>query len=242
MAGVRHKLLNFFRDNALTLASLSIALMGLYLTITAQREERAHKELLLRPELLLTAEVGDYSVALINSGLGPALITDGLYYFDDRCRAVNRMNLEEFMETDLIKVRLDFYNFFTQQFETTKWKDGFKSTMVTVSTVPFPSQIVAVGQELTIFKLDSDFAKEVRSKLVDLGDETQRAFKDEFLRRSFSLPVAFRFCSMSEQYCRIGGGRFDKITDLIKGKRNIPNHIPEPFPEALFRKWFAECK
>jgi len=120
MAGIRRKLLNFFRDNAIAVASLSIALMGLYLTITAQREERAHKELLLRPALLLTTEVGDYSVALVNHGLGPALITDGLYYFDDRCRAVNSTNLEEFMETDLIKVRLDFFNFFTQQFETAR--------------------------------------------------------------------------------------------------------------------------
>ncbi len=242
MAGIRRKLLNFFRDNAIAVASLSIALMGLYLTITAQREEREHKELLLRPALLLTAEVGDYSVSLVNSGLGPALITDGLYYFDDRCSAVNRTNLEEFMQTDLIKARRDFGNFFIQPFATVKWKDGWKSSQVTRSTVPFPSQIVAVGQELTIFKLGSEFATEVRSQLSHLEDETVQTFKDEFLKHSFSLPLALRYCSMSEQYCRIGGGRFDKITDLIKRKRNIPNHIPEPFPEALFRKWFAECK
>jgi hypothetical protein len=104
-------LLNFFRDNALALASLSIAVMGLYLTITAQREERAHKELLLRPVLQLEAEVGNFSVSLFNHGLGPALITDGLYYFDNRCRAVNSTNVEEFIETDLIKVRLDLFNF-----------------------------------------------------------------------------------------------------------------------------------
>jgi hypothetical protein len=114
--------------------------------------------------------------------------------------------------------------------------------MVTHTTVPSPSQIVAVGQELTIFKLGSEFATEVRSKLADLGDETQQAFKDEFLTHAFLLPVAFRFCSMSEQYCGIGGGRFDKVTNLMKSKRNIPNHEPGPFPEALFRQWFAECK
>ena len=246
MAGVRHKLLNFFRDNAIALASLSIAMMGLYLTITAQREERAHKELLLRPVLQLEADVGNYSVSLLNHGLGPALITDSLYYFDGRCHAVNNTNMEEVMQTDIIKVGRYFTNFFIEQFNAVKWKDGWKSSQVTRTTVPFPSQIVAVGQAFTIFKLESEFAMEVHSKLSDLGDETRQTVNDEFLRHSFSLPLLLRFCSMSEQYCAVGGGRFGKVIDIInrtKGSRNPdPFRKPEPFPEPLFRKWFAECK
>jgi hypothetical protein len=77
---------------------------------------------------------------------------------------------------------------------------------------------------------------------VKLASKELNAALGEIRNAFEQLPLAFRFCSMSEQYCRIGGGRFDKVTDLIKRKRNIPNHIPEPFPEALFRKWFAECK
>ena len=90
MVGVRKTLLNlhFCRDNAVALASLPIAAMGLYLTITSQSEERAHKELLLRPDLNLNVRVHDYFVTVVNLGLGPALITDTLYYFEGQCGVV----------------------------------------------------------------------------------------------------------------------------------------------------------
>src|SRR6266404_1041852 len=67
------RLLGCFRNNALAIASLCIAAMGLYLTITSQSEERAHKELLLRPVLTADVQAGDYSVSVFNYGLGPAL-------------------------------------------------------------------------------------------------------------------------------------------------------------------------
>src|SRR6267378_1507683 len=119
------RLLHFFRGNALALASLSIALMGLYLTITAQREERAHKELLLRPVLNIEVDVADYSVSIFNYGLGPAMITDTVYYLGGQCRAVNQTNVDQFVKTDLVKVGRDLSNFFVQQFAEAKWKDDW---------------------------------------------------------------------------------------------------------------------
>jgi hypothetical protein len=238
MAGVRHKLLHFFRDNAIALGSFSIAVMGLYLTITAQREERAHKELLLRPVLMLDAQVSNYSVAIANHGLGPALITDALYYFDGRCHAVSNMTMDEIVKTDAVKVTRAFGNYFVQQFEAVKWKDGWKSPPGVRTGVPFPSQIVAVGQEITIFGFEPEGAKAVSSRLFDLGYDTLDAFNDEFVTRAFSMPLSLRYCSMSEQYCSIGGGRFG----ISAIKTSQPNNKPVPFTEATFRKMLVECK
>jgi hypothetical protein len=57
------KFFAFLSSNAMALSSLSIAGMGLYLTIPAQREDRAYKELLLRPAISeLVTFLGEYFV------------------------------------------------------------------------------------------------------------------------------------------------------------------------------------
>jgi hypothetical protein len=208
MAGVRHKLLHFFRDNAIALASLSIAVMGLYLTITAQQEEREHKELLLRPALNLEVRPGTYSVSFFNHGLGPAQITDTIYVLDGQCHFMNRANSFEFAKTDFPKVERYFSNYFIRPFEAL-WKDGVKSPLkspaVFGSAVPLPGMIVAVGQEFNIFKLEREIATEVYSTLHSSGLETRYAFDDEFVRHATSMPLSIRYCSMSEQYCALHG-------------------------------------
>ena len=68
----------FFRRNALALASLAVAVSSLFVAIislrysvNAQKEDAAYKELSIRPRLQIAA-AGDFSVLLENVGLGPA--------------------------------------------------------------------------------------------------------------------------------------------------------------------------
>jgi hypothetical protein len=171
--------------------------MGLYLTITAQREEREHKELLLRPDLSLNVEVRDYSVTVVNRGLGPALITDTLYYLDGRCGTLNRNNVEK---ADGVGVLRGLGRFFYPQFSDLTWGE-YKSTQGYQVTVPLPSEIISVGQEVPLFKLQPDLVEEIISKLHAAAGEKRAVFNDEFMRHSLTVPLALRYCSMSEKYC-----------------------------------------
>jgi hypothetical protein len=203
MVGIRKALLRLTRscrENALALASLSIAAMGLYLTITSQSEERAHKELLIRPVLQFALQVSNFSVGVVNAGLGPALITDTVYFFDGQCRSANRKNLDLFLKTDFVDVHHNLGQFFVPQFAALG-KGDWKSTQGFGTVLPIPTQIVATGQVIDFFKLDSDLLAEVNSKLSELKLEVRQAFLDEFVRHSQSVPVRIRYCSMSERYC-----------------------------------------
>jgi hypothetical protein len=194
------RVLNFCRDNApiiISLASLSIAWNSLNLTITAQREEREHKEFLLRPNLNLNVEVQDYSVTVVNRGLGPALITDTLYYLDGRCGTLNRDNVER---ADIVNIVRGLGRFFHPQFSELMW-DEYKSTQGFLIRVPLPNEIISVGQEVALFKLEHDLVEEVNSKLHAFPGGKRASFNDAFARLSMVVPVAVRYCSLSEKYC-----------------------------------------
>lgn len=194
------RVLAFCQINALSLTSLAIALMGLYLTITAQSDERAHKELLLRPDLSLEVQVRDYSVVIANRGLGPALITEMLYYLEGQCGAVDRRNLEGFVKIDVVSVGRSLTRFFSQQFTELTW-GAWNSLQGIQSQLPLPTQIIAVGQQIALFKLEPELVVEVNKKLVDSGFGRRAAFNDEFVRHSMSMPLRVRYCSMSEKHC-----------------------------------------
>lgn len=87
-----------------------------------------------------------------NKGLGPALISDVLYYVDGCCHTMTSKNIEEFAETDLNHVIQYFGQFYIEQFQTTKWANNWTSPQGRgfKTELPLPSQIIAMGQGLAI--------------------------------------------------------------------------------------------
>jgi hypothetical protein len=192
---------HFLRDNALALASLSIAIMGLYLTITSQMDERAHKELLLRPSLVLRVETNDYSVFLVNNGLVPALIRDAVYYVDGQCLALESQDRKPFMAENYTKVVQHVTECFSALVDEIKWKSDWQSAHVFRAAVPIPSQIIGVNSESIIYKLAPEFAKEFKNRLWAFGAPTQRDFNERFAKYALSMPLRIRYCSMSQNFC-----------------------------------------
>lgn len=207
MVGIWKSVFGFLRTNALPLASafiatmsLFVALMSLRATITAQREDREHKELLIRPALNIEAEVRDFSIIYRNYGLGPALITETLF-FDGRCHVVTDKNLGQFLATEYTDVTSHFATLFIRQFETPAWQGNWQAQRRFTGHLPIPSQIIGVGQEFILFRLEGDYRTEALQKLTVMTGETQRTINEQFVRRAFSMPFAFRYCSMSEKFC-----------------------------------------
>jgi hypothetical protein len=68
---------------------------------------------MIRPDLNLNVEVHNFSVTVVNRGLGPALITDTLYYLDGQCGTLSRNNVAQ---ADLVKISRGVGRFFFRNF------------------------------------------------------------------------------------------------------------------------------
>lgn len=69
----------------IAISSLFIAGLSLYFTIHAQNDDRAYKELLIKPALAIRTHSVDFSVELASEGLGPAEIKAVAYQFGGEC-------------------------------------------------------------------------------------------------------------------------------------------------------------
>jgi hypothetical protein len=159
------KVITFLSSNAIALASLCIVFMGLYLTITAQREDREHKELMIRPSLIMHVEVDDFSFVLTNSGLGPAVIKDAVYRLDGKCIYPQNESAKTFAKDDYLEIVNYIDAGFGSLVDSAKWKSDFKVAPSSRVAMPLPTQIMAVGEQLVMYKSGSEFTSELHSKL-----------------------------------------------------------------------------
>ncbi len=140
-------------SSIIAMSSLMIAGFSLYLTIHAQSQDRAYKELMIKPALALGADTVDFSLFLSNDGLGPAEIRNVVYYFNGRCLSMLQpdginINRAEYMEvSQAIKTRVLNDTFSLPIFEPFEALD-------TKVKVLLPDSIIGSGKEWVLFKID----------------------------------------------------------------------------------------
>lgn len=187
------------------ISSLFVAGLSLYFTIEAQRGERSYKELLLKPNLQLEAETSDYSIKLVNSGLGPAEIKDAFYYLGGECitliGADRQLNQKNYF-TIIQRINAGFVD----QMRALPWRSEFKGQPVTHGAIPVQSAVIRVGAALVIFQIDPAFLHEFSSELTKLGVPIRREFDNNFITNAIQLPYRVKYCSMSGKYCEVSGG------------------------------------
>jgi hypothetical protein len=86
--GLTQRVVKFIGKHGATLiaiASLAIATFSLHLTIQSQKEDRAYKELMIRPDLSIGVSTDDFSIWIENYGLGPAKVKDVAYRIGNDC-------------------------------------------------------------------------------------------------------------------------------------------------------------
>jgi hypothetical protein len=185
----------------IAISSLLIAGLSLYLTIQAQNDDRAYKELLIKPALALRAHTADWSVAIGNDGLGPAQGKDIIYQFGDECismldpdGAISRTNYYKVQNALTSRFIADIFSF--QIPNTTP------TALSTRGQVVLPSTIIAVGKEVVLFRIDDPSLETLKSKLNALDTGFHQSLLDKFTALALTLPISIKFCSMSEKYCK----------------------------------------
>jgi hypothetical protein len=175
--------------------------MGLYLTISTQREDREHKELMIRPSLDMEVDESDFSIVLINKGLGPAVIKHVVYRLDDKCISPSKADLRYFISNSYSKTNYYIGHRFHSLLDSVQWRNDFKTSFGSNGGLPTPGQLIASGKDLLIYKVNAEFAAELHAKLWELGAATHRSFMDNFVTYAISVPIGIRYCSMSGVYC-----------------------------------------
>ena len=184
----------------IAISSLLIAVFSLYLTIQAQREDRAYKELMIKPALELGADTIDFTLSLKNGGLGPAEIRDVVYYFNDHCLSM--------LQADGMHINRENYAEVNQSIQTRVFSDVFSLPLfepfgnLTVKVqAAMPESIIGSDKEWFIFKVDESTLSELRSKIGGMETHFAQSLRDKFLRQALTLPMALKYCSMSGNFC-----------------------------------------
>jgi hypothetical protein len=200
--------LSFISRNSATiiaLASVSIACFSLFVTIDSQKRDRDYKELLLRPHLQVDPSTGDYSVRLVNKGLGPALITDTAYFMNGQCvKLIIEDMSKDFSQSTYRKVISDIGARFITPAIRLPWHDNsfFSATTRHAEPgIPLPRQIIAAKDDVILFRFVQPFFDVFITKLGELPFDVRATFDDTFMTTAASLPILIKYCSMSGQYC-----------------------------------------
>jgi hypothetical protein len=188
------------------LTSLLIAACSLYLTIHSQYEDRAYKEMMIRPSLQLSVIPKDLSVGVRNEGLGPAVIVDLAYKDGDECLSVADIDNHKVNSENMYRIGLDIQDrLFTQifTFAVPTKSPGIKIARLNESgTLLSPGAILATGEQLWLFRVPNDTLSEFRQDLDKLQPSTVAGFMAKFFDAAMALPISIRYCSMSGNYCR----------------------------------------
>src|ERR1043166_3019055 len=182
------------------LTSLCIAALSLYVTIDNQIKERAHKELLLRPHLRFDPSTVDYSVRMVNDGLGPALITDTTYLMNGQCVKLGIDDTKDFSQSTYRKVVSDIGDHFIGPAIRLPWRDNSfisASTQHAEPGIPLPGQIIGVKEDVILFRFVQPFHDVFMTKLAALPFDVRVAFDDRFMTTAATIPILIRYCSMS---------------------------------------------
>jgi hypothetical protein len=192
-----HKHLN----SILSIISLCIASLSLYLSVTTQIDDRSYKELMLRPNVQLSVgERGDFSVDLINRGLGPALVMKSIYYLNGECLSFS--DASNISVTNYQRAVEDLDMKFRDIFRSVLWPSPLSTRMGSHASLPVASTVISVGQELNIFRLEQAYAREFSSRSHDLHPDTWRQVTKQFVQLADTLPLRTRYCSISGRFCQ----------------------------------------
>ncbi len=202
---------NFFRNNALPLASIVVAVCSLFVavvslryTVNSQQEDRKYKELMIQPVLQIVSDTDAGSVLVANSGLGPAKILRVLFHSKDHCFDTDTIKLRS--DQEFQKYAIDLVNAVHDHMFVgmpVDMDDRSKTLPAATGGVLPPDTIIQAGKEITLFKFDPTDLHTYLAKLDKIPGEYHQMFLDNFTKRSSTIPIQIEYCSLSGEFCHL---------------------------------------
>lgn len=194
------------------LASLVIAVPSLWFTVEAQREERAYKELMIRPYVGKKVDTGDFSVGLYNLGLGPGIIVGIAVKMGEQC----------FASTDLNRWRTkagEYQQYLMRSLAQEvllkpPWNDARWGTKALVPEIrmsqPLLGYMIPAGGHIDIVRIEN--YETLNAEIRKDGEDAFSSYKAAFNAWGENLPIDLFICSMTHLYC----GDIGQLTNCPK--------------------------
>jgi hypothetical protein len=188
-------------SSILAVSSVCIAIFSLYLTIQAQNDDRAYRELLIKPALATMSHTVDFSFAIQNNGLGPAQIKDIVYQFGGECISMLEADGIHLSQDNYYKVKEAIKNRLLNEIFSFEIPNAPSTPINTRGELLLPGSIIGPGKEVVLFRIDDSSLETFRARLNALELKLSQAVRDQFSARALTLPVSIKYCSMSGKYC-----------------------------------------
>jgi hypothetical protein len=189
--------IEFLATNALALASLTIAITALTLTIITNNRDAYYRELLIQP--LLTFNVTpNFEVRLENRGLGPALIRAASLTFNDKCYDLSKPlppeRFDELIEALGRHFFLTVFNPLSLKLPSSYLHDA-QFTLVT------PGIQLTPGEHTDVFSLSPGQFELIEKAFVASDKSVRRQVMHRYLGAALTYPISIEYCSVSRKYC-----------------------------------------
>jgi hypothetical protein len=201
--GLTRRAVKFISKHAATLiaiASLAIATFSLQLTIQSQKEDRAYKELMIRPDLQIGVSTDDFSIWFENHGLGPAKVKDVAYRIGNDC--ISLMDSHDVSVTKIVRVFSDV----RARILGDVLDAATSNTQIVDEINPVvPGTVISVGNRVAFFRVTEQSLEALHEKINEWGPTLAKNLREKFLAQAMRIPIAMAYCFMSGMYCEHAG-------------------------------------
>lgn len=194
------------------LCSLLVALLSLVYSVEAQRDERRHKMLALRPHLQL--QVSDLKVQVRNLGPGTALVRDFFMIHDVTCFRTAGIRFDSLEAQKLLAEKV---HEILETFAADPPNNHVAPQLRLEVNVLQLGELITAGEVRDLIAFPEGF-KEVALPL--LKNPQWDEFKRDMTIALWKLPLGIRFCSIIGQDCTDTGN-----DEIIKSCRLTPRPV-----------------
>lgn len=187
----------------IALCSMFIAALSLGVALITQHNDVVYREAGIRPLVALLSSEINFSVRIINKGLGPAVIRDVKFAIGKKCYSGNEMSDPEWVErvTEFHNEAAD--QLYGETFKAMNFKlDRGRGFGIELG-MPNPSEMIRPGEEIVLLKLDEAHLAEFKKKMDQLDHEAVIKARRAFGLNGRNLPISISYCSATGVFCEV---------------------------------------
>jgi hypothetical protein len=182
--------------------SVAIALMALLLTFYTADLDRRYRELSIKPALYEEIDSGQFRVAVVNNGIGPAVITRVATKFGRECNFSTfdprGSGDEQYVDTLLHAISDYFGDPLDQLVQRSVWEPTDRKIYSWIIT---PKEMISPGGSINLFQLQPEQLDLALKKLETLKTNDANDITARFIKRAHTIPYYVEYCSLSGDYC-----------------------------------------